>query len=140
MLTNTPVLELTSVLLAASLVWVSATVQHMTNVIKRGSSYVMSDRAVAPNMEGFFGRASRTLSNNMESALMYIPPVLVLVILGRTNATTHAVAAVYMAARCVFSLSYWLRISPIRSLAWFTGMICCATAVVYAIAALASPQ
>lgn len=137
MIANAPVMEVASVLLAASLVWLSAIVQHLTNVIKRGSSYVMSDRSVAPNMEGFFGRASRTLSNNLESALMYIPPVLILLILGWTNATTHAMAAVYIAARCVFSIAYWLRISPIRSLAWLTGMICCAAAVVFAIAALA---
>jgi hypothetical protein len=55
MLSNTPVIEGASVLLAASLVWVSALVQHLTNIIKRGAHYVMSDRSVAPNMEGFFG-------------------------------------------------------------------------------------
>ena len=57
MLPNIPVTEGASVLLAASLVWASALVQHLTNVIKRGARYVMSDRSVAPNMEGFFGRA-----------------------------------------------------------------------------------
>ena len=41
MLPNIPVIEGTSVLLAASLVWVSALVQHLTNVIKRGARYVM---------------------------------------------------------------------------------------------------
>ena len=100
---NIPVFECASVLLAASLVWVSAIVQHLTNVIKRGPRYAMSDRSVAPAMEGFFGRATRTLSNNIESALMYIPSVLILVVLGRTSSATHAVAAVYIAARSAFS-------------------------------------
>ena len=137
MVTNIPVVEGASVLLAASLVWVSAIVQHLTNIIKRGARYVTSDRSVAPDMEGFFGRASRTLSNNMESALMYIPPVLLLIILGRTSPVTHAVAAVYIAARCAFSMAYWLKLSSIRSLLWLTGMICCAIAVSCAVAALA---
>ena len=68
---------------------------------------------------------------------MYIPPVLILAILGHTNSATHALTAVYIAARCVFSIAYWLRISPIRSLAWLTGMICCAVAVSCAVVALA---
>ncbi|HKE93013.1 MAG TPA: MAPEG family protein [Povalibacter sp.] len=137
MVTNIPAMEIASVLLAATLVWLSALVQHLTNVLKRGTGYVLSDRSIAPAMEGFFGRASRTLSNNMESGLMYIPAVLILVMLGRTSATTHAVAAVYVGARCVFSVAYWLRISPLRSLAWLTGMICCAIAVSCAALALA---
>lgn len=137
MLPNVPVVEGASVLLAASLVWLSALVQHLTNVVKRGPRYVMSDRSVAPDMEGFFGRASRTLSNNIESALMYIPPVLILIILGRTSSATQAVAAVYIGARCAFSIAYWLGLSPIRSLAWLTGMICCALAVACVVLALA---
>ena len=137
MLPNIPAIEGASVLLAASLVWTSALVQHFTNVVKRGPRYVMSDRSVAPDMEGFFGRATRTLSNNIESALMYIPPVLILIILGRTSFVTQVAAAVYACARCVFSIAYWLGLSPIRSLAWLTGMICCAVAVSCAVLALA---
>ncbi len=134
---NFHVIEAASVLLAASLVWLSALVQHSTNVIKRGAHYVMSDRSVAPDMEGFFGRASRTLSNNIESALMYIPPMLVLIILGRTSFATQAVAAVYIGTRCTFSIAYWSKLSSIRSVAWLTGMICCAVAVYCAVLALA---
>ena len=137
MVAKIPVVEVASVLLAASLVWVSAIVQHMTNVIKRGAGYVMSDRSIAPGMEGFFGRASRTLSNHMESALMYVPPMLVLVALGRTGPVTHAAAVTYIGARCIFSIAYWLGLSPIRSLAWLTGMICCAVALSSAVMALA---
>ena len=137
MTANLPVIELASVLLAATLVWLSALVQHLTNVIKRGTGYVMSDRSTAPGMEGFFGRASRTLSNNIESALMYVPPMLLLLLLGRTSPATHTVASVYIVARCIFSIAYWLRISPVRSLAWLTGMICCAVAVSIGAMALA---
>lgn len=137
MTANFPVIEVASVLLAATLVWLSALIQHLTNVIKRGAGYVMSDRSIAPGMEGFFGRASRTLSNNIESALMYAPPMLLLLLLGRTGPATHAVALIYIVARSVFSVAYWLRISPVRSLAWLTGMICSAVAVSIAAMALA---
>jgi uncharacterized MAPEG superfamily protein len=131
-------LESASVLVAAALVWSSALVQHMNNVLKRGTNYAMSDRSVAPNLDGFFGRATRTLSNNIESALMYVPPVLVLIVVGHTSALSHLTAAVYIAARCVFSLSYWLKIPVVRSLAWLVGMICCAIVGTCAALALAA--
>lgn len=56
----------------------------------------MSDRSVAPDTEGFFGRATRTLSNNIESALMYVPPMLLLIALERTSLATEVIAAVYI--------------------------------------------
>lgn len=134
---SVPSIEIASVLVAASLVWVSAMVQHSSNIITRGARYVMSDRSVAPDMGGFFGRASRTLSNNMESALMYIPPAVIFIILGHSNYASQTMAAVYIGARSTFSLAYWLNL-PVRSMAWLTGMICCAFAVGLAVLALAA--
>ncbi len=129
---HVPVLEAGSVLVAAALVWLSAIAQHSSNVVTRGAKYVMSDRSVAPEMDGFYGRASRTLANNIESALMYIPPVLVLIVFGGTNRATQIIAVVYVAVRCTFSIAYWLRLSAIRSFSWLTGMICCTAAGCFA--------
>ena len=126
-------IEAFSVVFAAALVWLSALVQHMTNVVERGSPYVISDRSVPPSMEGFFGRATRTLANNMESALMWAPPVIVILMLHHTSWLSHLVAQIYIATRTVYALSYWLRIPVIRSLAWFVGMVCCGIAVVLAV-------
>ncbi len=124
--------EAASVLVARALLWVSALVQHVTNVHLRGVGYVMGDRSSPPDMEAFFGRATRTLSNNIESALMYVPPVIILLLAGGVNAWTHVAAAIYIAARGIFSVSYWLRIPAIRSSAWFVGMVCCAVVTTYA--------
>lgn len=133
-----PPIETASVLVASSLVWVSAIVQHLTNTIKRGTRYVMSDRSVAPDMEGFFGRATRTLSNNIESGLMYVPPMLLLIALGHTNLATEVIAAVYIAARCAFAIAYWFKLSSVRSVFWLTGIVCCAGSVLYAVLAIVS--
>src|ERR1700730_8877035 len=67
-----------SVVFAAVMVWLSALVQNVSNVSERGSKYVMSDRSVSPSLQGFFGRATRTLANNIEAALMWVPPVVVI--------------------------------------------------------------
>jgi len=130
---DTTSMEAVSVIVAAVLVWLSALVQHMTNVKERGPQYVMSDRSVLPPMQGFFGRATRTLANNIESALMWVPPVVVILILHRTTWLSHLFAATYICARIIFALSYWLKIAVVRSLAWFAGMICCAAVTLLAV-------
>lgn len=132
---ETATAEIASVVFAAFLVWASALVQHLSNAINRGASYVMSDRSVAPDMTGFFGRATRTLSNNLESALMYIPPALLVISLGKEGAISHYSAYVYILVRSIFSVSYWLKIPAIRSVAWLVGMICCAAMFFAAVAA-----
>ncbi len=136
-ITSGPVaVEAASAVFAALLVWSSALVQHFSNIAQRGAQYVMSDRSAPPAMEGFFGRATRTLSNNIKSALMYVPLVLVVMFLGRAGPATHLAAATYIGARGVFSLSYWLNIPNIRSVAWLVGMICCAVVACAAASAI----
>src|SRR5262245_59286879 len=124
--------ELISVIFAAALVWLSALVQHVSNVLERGPQYIVSDRSVPPALQGFFGRATRTLANHIESTLMWAPPVLAILILHRTTWLSQLFAAAYIGARIVFTLSYWLRIPVVRSQAWFAGMVCCAAVTVLA--------
>jgi uncharacterized MAPEG superfamily protein len=133
---HTAPIEAASVIVAAVLVWLSALVQHLSNVSERGPQYVMSDRSVAPPLQGFFGRATRTLANNIESALMWVPPVAIILLLHRTSWLSQLLAAAYIGARIVFALCYWLKIPVVRSLAWFAGMICCAGVTVLAMAAI----
>jgi hypothetical protein len=66
-----PSIEATSVVFAGVLVWLSALVQNLSNASERGAKYVISDRSVSPPLQGVFGRATRTLANNIESALMW---------------------------------------------------------------------
>ena len=126
-------IEAISVVFAALMVWLSALVQHFSNVSQRGPKYVVSDRSVSPPQQGFFGRATRTLANNIESALMWVPPVVVILLLHRTTWASQLSAETYIGARVVFALSYWFKIPSVRSLAWLVGMICCAAVAVLAV-------
>jgi uncharacterized MAPEG superfamily protein len=126
-------IEAISVVFAAVLVWLSALVQNGSNASERGAKYVMSDRSVSPPLQGFFGRATRTLANNIESALMWVPPVVVLLMLHRATWISQLSAEAYIGARVVFTLSYWLKIPVIRSLAWLVGMVCCGAVGVLAV-------
>ena len=129
-------IEAISVVFAAVLVWLSALVQNVSNASERGAKYVMSDRSVSPPLQGFFGRATRTLANNIESALMWVPPVVVILMLHRTSWISQLSAEAYIGARAVFVLSYWFKIPVIRSLAWLVGMVCCGAGAVLAVVPL----
>lgn len=135
--TDVASIEAISVVFVAVSVWVSALVQHIGNASQRGPQYVMSDRSAPPPMEGFFGRATRTLANNIESALMYAPPMVVILLLHRSTWVSQLSAVTYIAARVVFAFSYWLKIVGVRSLAWLVGMICCGAVAVSALVAVA---
>jgi uncharacterized MAPEG superfamily protein len=125
-------IEAISVVFAAVLVWLSAVIQNLSNASERGAKYVISDRSIPAPLQGFFGRATRTLANNIESALMWVPPMVVILVLHRATWISQLSAAVYIGARVVFALSYWLKIPVVRSWAWLVGMVCCG-----AVAALA---
>src|SRR5215471_6891503 len=115
---DTTSIELISVIFTAALVWLSALVQHVSNILERGPQYVVSDRSAPPPLQGFFGRATRTLSNNIESALMWVPPMVVILLLHRTSWLSQLFAVVYIGARITFAVCYWLKIPVLRSLAW----------------------
>jgi uncharacterized MAPEG superfamily protein len=128
-----PILELISLLFAGALVWVSALIQHVNNVRSRGVPFVMSDRSAPLSDDGFTGRATRALRNNMESALMYVPVALVAVVSQEHSAVTYYVAAYWMLSRSTFTLGYWFKVNLLRSLSWSTGMLAIAILAVHTV-------
>ena len=62
-----------SIVYAGALVWISALAQHVGNLTSHGMQWVAGDRSQAVADDGFPGRASRALRNNLESAAMWVP-------------------------------------------------------------------
>lgn len=93
-----------SIVYAGALVWISAIAQHLNNLTVHGARWVTSDRSQPIADDGFTGRSTRALRNNLESAAMFVPVALVV--------------------RTTFTLGYWLKINPVRSLSWLIGMTC----------------
>ena len=126
-----------SIIYAAALVWVSAVAQHIQNLKVQGAGWVTSDRSQPVADDGFIGRSARTLRNNVESALMYVPVALVAAVLHHGSGISLWVPAIYMTVRTTFTLFYWLKLNQLRSLSWLIGMICIlALTVDLAVAAL----
>ena len=105
-----------SIVYASALVWISAIAQHVNNLTVRSARWVASDRSQPIADDGFTGRSTRALRNNLESAAMYVPVALVALFLHPTSAIVSWVPAIYMVFRTTFTLGYWLKINPVRSL------------------------
>jgi len=116
-------MEYLSIVFAGALIWLSALVQHINTGRTKGPAFALSDRSEALPDSGFTGRSARTLRNNIESALMYLPPMLIIILLGQQSALTSYLATAYIALRTAFTLAYWFRINLLRTAAWLGGMI-----------------
>lgn len=123
-------MELASAVFACALVFLAVLVQHFTNISRKGVGYVLSSRSEPPALDGFAGRAARTLQNNLESCAMYAPVALAIVALHKESTLSYWAAASYVAVRVVFDLCYWFKLEGLRSGAWFGGMV--ATAIMTA--------
>lgn len=116
-------MELMSVVFSSALVFLAVLVQHFNNMSRKGVGYVLSSRSEPPGADGFTGRATRTLQNNLESCAMYAPVALAIVVLHKQSTLSFYAALIYMLARVVFALCYWFNVSGLRSTAWLVGMI-----------------
>lgn len=116
-------MEVLSLLFTGTLVWLSALVQHLNTGMTRGPRFALSDRSQPLSDDGFSGRASRTLRNNMESGLMYVPVAAALILLHGQNDASALVAITYVIARGIFTIAYWFRINLLRTGAWLVGMV-----------------
>lgn len=116
-------MELMSAIFASVLVLLAVLVQHVTNISRKGVSYVLSSRSEPAAADGFAGRAARTLQNNLESCAMYAPVALAIVVLHKQSPLSYWAALIYIVARAVFDLCYWFKVEGVRSVAWLAGIV-----------------
>ena len=128
-------MELIALLGIGMLTFVSAAGQHFYTVYSNGVGFVLTDRSQPLSSDGFAGRSARALRNTVESAAMYGPAVLVLLLLHAQNKVTAIAAATYLMARIGFLLAYWAGASRLRSVCWGLGMASIVATYLVAIAA-----
>jgi uncharacterized MAPEG superfamily protein len=107
-----------AILTAGALVFLAAAVQHLNTVTANGIAFAFTDRSTPLSREGFAGRAARTVQNNLESAAMFTPPAILLLVTGAETPLTAAAAGTYIAARIAFTLAYWSARNRLRSASW----------------------
>lgn len=111
-----------AILTAGALVFFSAAIQHLNTVTANGIAFAFTDRSTPLSREGFAGRAARTLQNNLESAVMFVPPAILLFSNGSESPLATTAAGAYIATRISFTLAYWTGRNRLRSFFWGLGM------------------
>ena len=129
-------MELVALLAIGAFVFAAAAVQHLYTVRSKGVRFVMTERSQPLPDDGFAGRSARALRNTVESAAMYGPAVVVLVLVAGQTFLTSVAASVYIVARAGFLLAYWAGINGLRSAFWAAGMAAIVVTYIGALAAL----
>ena len=115
-------MELIGILGIGALTFVAAAGQHLYTVRSKGVGFVMTDRAQPLSSDGFAGRSSRALRNTVESAMMYLPAAVLIVVLMGQTALTAIAAGIYLASRVIFLIAHWGALNQLRSVSWAAGM------------------
>jgi uncharacterized MAPEG superfamily protein len=118
--------EIFSIVFIGALVWLCALAQNLRHAIALGPRFVMSDRSRLLSEDGFSGRVARTLRNTIESAVMFIPVTVGVILLHKTSPLTTNTVLVYAFARIGYTLFYFFGLNKARSTAWTIGMACIA--------------
>jgi len=78
-------------------------------------------RTQQANLAGFGARAKAAHENSFEALILFTPGVLAVVALNAVTESAQYAAMLFVAARIVYLIMYWLDQHIMRSLAWFLG-------------------
>ena len=88
-----------------------------------GTAGLSSNREGVADPTGAAGRGLRAHRNLIENLVPFAIAVLVAHVLGISNAMTAAGALVFLVARLIHAVSYFLGITGIRTLAYLAGLV-----------------
>ena len=95
-----------------------------------GTAWNAGNRETSPDVPPWVQRAGRALGNHKENFPLFATAIVVLHLVGRSDAVTAAAAITYVAARALHALIYVAGIKGLRSAVFGVGLL--ATLVLYA--------
>ena len=75
-------------------------------------------------LKGFGARALAAHQNSFESLIIYTMATAVVLATNNTSITVQVLAVVYLVARVVYCVMYYLNLDKMRSLMWLIGLLC----------------
>ncbi|MDV4169643.1 MAPEG family protein [Rhodovulum sp. FJ3] len=100
---------------------------HGTQIaLSHGICWGTGRRTVAPVLSDLDRRFDRTVTNNTESMIAFVPVSVAALTLGAETALALVAAKGFIAARIAFAGLYLLNIPYVRTLVWFIGNLCIA--------------
>lgn len=115
-------MSMSAILMIAGLFHLTLLVGHGTQIAyTHGVFWGTGRRTVAPALTDLDRRFDRTVTNNTESMIAFVPVAVAALTIGADTAITLLAAKTFIVARIAFAGFYLLNIPYVRTLAWFVG-------------------
>ncbi|RME64587.1 MAG: MAPEG family protein [Alphaproteobacteria bacterium] len=116
--------ELEMLIYALLLFVVTILIQVLNGIRVYGMKAMSGTREDIPAVPPVFqGRVNRTITNQIESLILFAPAVLVADAIGLSTAVTVLGAQLYLAGRVVHAAAYMFGINHVRTLAFAVAMV-----------------
>ena len=93
-------------------------------VSHHGLGSTLGSREGMAKSSGFAGRIERSISNSITSLTLFAPVALLIALTDQSSTYSAFLCLVYLGARIVYSLCYWLSLTPWRSICWSISVFC----------------
>lgn len=115
-------------LMIAGLLHLALLIGHGAQIaLSHGVSWGTGRRSAAPVLSDLDRRFDRTVTNNTESMIAFVPVTVAALMLGADTGVALCAAQAFIAARIAFTGLYLLNIPYVRTLVWFVANLCIAT-------------
>jgi uncharacterized MAPEG superfamily protein len=120
---------LSAVVWSVAILFVLIAVQATAGISNNGLKWGFGARDSAKDKTVFQARTERTVTNHIESMLLFVPLALVAHLVGASGDMIAKGAILYIAARAIYPLTYWTGLPYARTLVWAVGLV--GTAMVF---------
>jgi len=105
------------------ILFVMISVQATSGILNNGMGWGFGSRDSSKDDTVLQARAKRTVANQIESMMLFVPLALVAHLKGVDSPMLMQGAWIYIIARAIYPLTYWTGMPYIRTLVWFAGII-----------------
>ena len=107
----------------AIVIIISILLQQLSSMFNFGLKQILGSRENI-QFTGLTGRLERSILNSVIAMALFAPSVIILALVNITTPQTVIAAQVFVIARLIYSISYGLNISFLRSAGWIVGLLC----------------
>jgi uncharacterized MAPEG superfamily protein len=114
---------LSAVVWSVAILLVVISVQAVAGIANNGMKWGFGPRDSCKDDTLFLARSKRTVTNHIESMMLFVPLALVAHLAGVSGDMLAKGALLYVVARAIYPLTYWTGLPYVRTLVWTAGVI-----------------
>ena len=107
----------------AIVIIISILLQQLSSMFNFSLKQILGSRENI-QFSGLTGRLERSILNSVIAMALFAPSIIILALVNITTPQTVIAAQIFIIARLIYSISYGLNISFLRSAGWIVGLLC----------------